>query len=498
MTPIEEAEGYLALHLRHGLPVAELAAKVGKSEAHVYQRMKLAELPEAARNAVAAGKMALTVALALARISNPELRTKAAEEVLEEKPRTFWDHDVGEEVETVEAMPTDKALRFLRARYTLRMSEATWDLADAELVPRSGACAKCPKCSSNAPLLFPELESAHALCSDPDCYAAKRTAAWERRKAELEEKGRKVLDGKAAEKVVGYYGVKPSSGYVEATTVCHEDPKGRTWGQILGKGAASVVALDETGREHALIPDDVVSAKRKELAAERRASPEERKRDEEQERAEFESDVKHLATELTVAKCVEAAEAVDADEAAVWKACAELLLAEVGFRGPMHTAKRRGMVDGEMQQDRTEAFRSLREFIRTTATPAQIRGVVLEMLMEQASCFESWGGEGPELLAAVAQDLAVATKPLALEARRKVTAERKVAEKAKAEKKSGKKLKASDFELGEVVTYREGRGRFKAKVMKVEPDTGLLCLTRESDGKKVELPAVKVEKGWVA
>ncbi|HNU82336.1 MAG TPA: ParB/RepB/Spo0J family partition protein, partial [Thermoanaerobaculia bacterium] len=437
VTPIEEAEGYLALHLRHGLPVAELAAKVGKSEAHVYQRMKLAELPEAARNAVAAGKMALTVALALARISNPELRTKAAEEVLEEKPRTFWDHDVGEEVETVEAMPTDKALRFLRARYTLRMSEATWDLADAELVPRSGACSKCPKCSSNAPLLFPELESAHALCSDPDCYAAKRTAAWERRKAELEEKGRKVIDGKAAEKIVSYYGVKPSCGYVETTTICHEDPKGRTWGQILGKGAASVVALDETGREHQLIPDDVVSAKKKELAAERRASPEERKRDEEQERAEFESDVKHLAAELTVAKCVEAAEAVDADEARIWKTCAELLLSEGGYRAePLHTAKRRGLFDAEKSDNRLEVFQNLRQWLRTVATPAQIRGLVLELLMEEEGrCFDIWGGGGPECLAQVAQDFAVDDVATLREARRKVTAERKAAEKAKAEKK---------------------------------------------------------------
>lgn len=444
VTPIEEAEGYLALHLRHGLPVAELAAKVGKSEAHVYQRMKLAELPEDARNAVAAGKLALTVALALARIANPELRTKAAAEVLEERPRSFWDPDTREQVETVEHMTTEQALRFIRTRYTLRMDEATWDLADATLVARAGACAKCPKCSANTPLLFPELADEHALCSDPDCYAAKRQAAWEIRKAELEAKGKKVLDGKEAEKVVSYYGLKPSCGYVEMTTVCHEDPKGRTWGQILGKNAATVVARDAEGRERQLIPDDVVSAKKKELAAERRSSPAQRERDEEAERAEIESEVKHLAAELTVGKCVEAAEAVDADDARLWKTCAEMILAESLYRNePLHTAKRRGLFDPEKSDDRIELTRNLREFVRTVATPAQIRGLVLELLMEEASCFDVWGGNGPAMLAAVAQDLAVSTKPLATEARRKVTALRKAAAQAKAEKKSAKGGKRS-------------------------------------------------------
>jgi ParB/RepB/Spo0J family partition protein len=503
MTPVEEAEGYLALHRKHGLRVAEIAQKVGKSETHVYQRMQLGELPEQAIHAVASGDLALSVALALARMPNPALRTKAAAEVLEQKTRTVWDGAAGESVEITESMSTEAALRHIRTRYSLRMEEATWDLADADLVPSAGSCAKCPKRSRNMGCLFPELTDAHDLCLDPDCHASKKEAAWQKRKSDLEASGRDVLDGKAAEKDVHEWGAVPSSGYVEATTVCHDDPKSRTWAQVLGRRAEGLpVARDSSGKEHILVPAELVAEKKKELAAKRKADPKEVEQDEEDAAAEFESEVLHRTASFTVARVVQQAEQVDADQEQLWRQAAELLLLlvedRIGAQALQHTALSRGLISGEHDED--ESIRVLRQSLRTSLTPAQVRGLAVEMLAELAHCYETWGGEGPDNLKALAESFDVDAKKEAKAARRAVEAERKE-EAAAAAKKAAKKsggLTIDDFELGEIVTYREGRGRFKATVVRRDLTGDLIGLCRDADGKRVERPVTKVEKGWVA
>lgn len=49
---------------------------------------------------------------------------------------------------------------------------------------------------------------------------------------------------------------------------------------------------------------------------------------------------------------------------------------------------------------------------------------------------------------------------------------------------------AARFEVGQVVTYKQGRGAFEAKVLEIAG--GVLSLERASDGKKVSRPASKV------
>ncbi len=66
--PMEEAEGYELLHREHGLSVDELAAKVGKSKAYVYGRMKLCALTKDAREAFFQDRMTAGHAVILARL----------------------------------------------------------------------------------------------------------------------------------------------------------------------------------------------------------------------------------------------------------------------------------------------------------------------------------------------------------------------------------------------------------------------------------------------
>src|SRR5574338_691436 len=66
--PLEEAEAYEQLHTKHGYHVEELAAKVGKTKAFVYARMKLLAMGKEARQAYRDGLITASTALLVARV----------------------------------------------------------------------------------------------------------------------------------------------------------------------------------------------------------------------------------------------------------------------------------------------------------------------------------------------------------------------------------------------------------------------------------------------
>ncbi len=66
--PLEEALGYQALMERAGYEVAAIAAKVAKSESYVYQRLKLAELIEPAKDAFLEDRITAGHAILIARL----------------------------------------------------------------------------------------------------------------------------------------------------------------------------------------------------------------------------------------------------------------------------------------------------------------------------------------------------------------------------------------------------------------------------------------------
>lgn len=73
---MEEAEGYRLLHEKHGYPVEKIAAKLGKSVAYVYGRLKLCALTEDARKAFLADRITPGHAVLLARLK-PEDQARA-------------------------------------------------------------------------------------------------------------------------------------------------------------------------------------------------------------------------------------------------------------------------------------------------------------------------------------------------------------------------------------------------------------------------------------
>lgn len=82
LTPLETAEAYDHLHEEFGLTHEEIAVRVGKSRVSVTNTLRLLNLAEAVRSALAEGKISEGHARALLGLSNTTAQTAAVESVI--------------------------------------------------------------------------------------------------------------------------------------------------------------------------------------------------------------------------------------------------------------------------------------------------------------------------------------------------------------------------------------------------------------------------------
>lgn len=199
--PLEEAEGYRLLCEMHHCTVEDLAAKVGKSKAYIYGRLKLAALGKLARAAFLDGKLEASVALLIARIPG-RLQEKALKDVL------FGGYSRREG-----PMPLNyrAAAALIQRDYMLRLAGAPFDPKESKLGSRAGACEPCPKRTGNQRDLFGDVKRTD-ICTDPLCFQAKAAAAAEDRRAKLEAEGRTVLTGDQAKKIFRYHDIRAAHG----------------------------------------------------------------------------------------------------------------------------------------------------------------------------------------------------------------------------------------------------------------------------------------------
>lgn len=212
--PIEEAEGYQQLIDRHGYTADAIAAKIGKSRSYVYGRLKFADLCRDARDAFYEGRLDASTALLVARIPGETLQKKATKEITcgyDNQPLSFRN-----------------AKSHIHHRYTLSLKQATFSPGDATLLLAAGNCTDCPKRSGNCRDLFNDIDDAD-VCTDPDCFEAKREARRDRLIAKAEmckipvflgDQGRLALNG--------------DTEYVSLDAEVDDDAQGRTYRQILG------------------------------------------------------------------------------------------------------------------------------------------------------------------------------------------------------------------------------------------------------------------------
>jgi ParB family chromosome partitioning protein len=178
--PLDEAEGYVALLEHPGYDVAAIAAKVGKSQSYVYQRLKLAELIEPAKKAFWKDELTAGHAVLIARLQ-PKDQEDAFHECFHEYNR-----------KRDQVISVRDLAGWIRNNITLDLNSAPWKKDDATLVAKAGACTACPKRTGNCAQLFPEI-SEKDVCTDRGCFQSKAEAFIARRIAEQEAKGKKVV-----------------------------------------------------------------------------------------------------------------------------------------------------------------------------------------------------------------------------------------------------------------------------------------------------------------
>lgn len=212
LTPLDEAQGYAAYIKAHGISKDALADKLGVSRTHVYNRLKLAELIPGAAQALMDGKIKGEVATLIARV--PErYQAKALDIALE-------GYHYGEPT------PFRKVRDELAEKFTLGLKSAIFDTAAVDLVPLAGACTSCPKRSGCTPELYQDLidkdrllqhwregKGSTDICTDPDCFEAKKKAHLKAEAGKLEAAGAIVVQGGAARAAIGADG-EVKGGYM--------------------------------------------------------------------------------------------------------------------------------------------------------------------------------------------------------------------------------------------------------------------------------------------
>lgn len=205
--PLEEAASFRALVDDDGLTPDQIAERYGKSRSYVYGRLKLLHLHPEVRAACLAGEVGAEVALLIARLRTEKLQAKALAAI---KADYHCKLDDG-------GKAACRAVReLLNEKFTLSLKDALFDTVDALLLPDAGACTTCPKRTANAPEYDdithgdqPSRYRGHhgpEVCTDPDCFAAKKAAHLALRAKELEAKGKTVVAGNAARAAISARG----------------------------------------------------------------------------------------------------------------------------------------------------------------------------------------------------------------------------------------------------------------------------------------------------
>lgn len=415
--PLEEAEGYRQLHEKHGYGIEDIAAKVGKSKAYIYSRLKFCGLPEPAKKAFLADKITASVALLIARIPDAGLAEKATKEILRG------------EFENGLAMTYGQAKRHIEDNYMLRLAEAPFDTKDADLFKTAGPCTTCPKRTGNQAELFSDIKGAD-VCTDPVCYEKKVSLSWQKQCDSARAKGLVPLDEKTSKRVFPYGDtVSDGSGYRALDEKCWRDRKGRTYRQLLGEAVPQVfIAKSPDGKVHQLVrasdADKVFKKKKINLQGESDASAQYAANNAEARRkSEIRKKIDMRAMTLIVRK-IEKEKRIPE-----WRMIARIAFEKAGCDSLVWIAKRRGLIEKRGE----DAGKALEKSMLTLKTSEEWAALALELIVVDYGFWGS-GSDHPDQLASLSAQYCIDLKDL----RKEVQLEEK-----KEQKKPSKQISKS-------------------------------------------------------
>jgi ParB/RepB/Spo0J family partition protein len=226
LEPLEEAEGYE--HLMHRfadderppLTADEVAAKICKSRSYVYSRLKLLKLGPEGREALRLGQLPASHALLIARIPSTAIQAAALKNL----------HNSI----TGEVIGYRDAAALLQRQYMLRLSEATFKIADTALVPEAGSCRQCAKRTGADPDIFADVPGAD-VCTDPPCFQRKTQAHAAALHQAARESGATIIEGREAKALVPNSWDPRVEGYLRLDDKRDAPGGEKTLRQLIGK-----------------------------------------------------------------------------------------------------------------------------------------------------------------------------------------------------------------------------------------------------------------------
>lgn len=204
LTELEEAEGYEALMQHSHLSAEQVGEKIGKSTRYVYNRIKLLELCQEARASLSSRTIDASRALLVARVPDHKQQIKLLKEIVP---------GGGYYGGAVEPMTYRQAAQHVQRNYMLKLNDARFPIAAADLVPEAGSCKSCTKRTGHDPDLFSDVKSAD-VCTDPTCFHKKEEAHQRTLVQAAQAKGQTVIAGKEAQELaLNGYGSPKFKGY---------------------------------------------------------------------------------------------------------------------------------------------------------------------------------------------------------------------------------------------------------------------------------------------
>lgn len=173
--PMDEAYGYQFLLDKLQCTVAEVAARVGKSEKFVLSRLKLNSLIPEAQEDLENGHLLLTYALEIAKFS-PDIQKLILDEAAYEQER-HWESRKGNwyTPKKTERSPWPQFLQFINEKVLRLLSAAPFDLKATNLRKDGLACVSCPeRTGANVGLFEDDQVDKKDSCLNPGCFTAKK------------------------------------------------------------------------------------------------------------------------------------------------------------------------------------------------------------------------------------------------------------------------------------------------------------------------------------
>jgi ParB/RepB/Spo0J family partition protein len=203
LTPIEEAEAYKRL-IEMGHTVETIHERTGKDRKTIYGKLKILRAPKLLLDALVKGAVGEAHCEIVGRIPAPDMREKAAREILSPRIMVEATDHAGEWERLEGPMPIRLARVHVANHYMRSLAGAPFDLKDATLVAPiideelaerigGGACDDCPLRSGNSPLLQKGDIKRPDICMNPRCLTQKTEAHFARLQERAVAEGKKLL-----------------------------------------------------------------------------------------------------------------------------------------------------------------------------------------------------------------------------------------------------------------------------------------------------------------